>query len=112
MMMTKEECMKALRYITDLYEELYITRLKESGNHIDDTKEYWILEQLINEHFELLEKYTPKKVINRHYAGYVREAYDAYDIYEGICPNCGKQIDSYESEVLCVYCEQRLDWED
>lgn len=50
-MLTKEECLKALRYITDLYEELYITRLKESGNHIDDTKEYWLLEELINEHF-------------------------------------------------------------
>lgn len=51
-MLTKEECYKALRYITNLYEELYITRLNESGNHIDDTKEYWILEQLINEHFD------------------------------------------------------------
>ena len=51
-MLTKEECYKALRYITDLYEELYITRLKESGNHIDDTKEYWLLEQLIEEHFD------------------------------------------------------------
>lgn len=51
-MLTKEKCLQALRYITDLYEELYITRLKESGNHIDDTKEYWILEQLINEHFD------------------------------------------------------------
>lgn len=52
MKLTKEECYKALRYITNLYEELYITRLKESGNHIDDTKEYWILEELINEHFD------------------------------------------------------------
>lgn len=51
-MLTKEECYKALRYITNLYEELYITRLNESGNHIDDTKEYWILEQLIDEHFD------------------------------------------------------------
>ena len=51
-MLTKEECYKALRYITNLYEELYITRLNESGNHIDDTKEYWLLEELINEHFD------------------------------------------------------------
>ena len=100
-MLTKDECLKALDKLR--------TNGKMASLAISGCR---VFEQLINEHFELVEKYTPKKVINRHYEGYVREADDAYDIYEGICPNCGKQIDSYESEVLCVYCEQRLDWED
>lgn len=59
---------------------------------------------------ELVKKATPKKPINLTRAGYIREAYDAYDVYEGICPNCGNQIDSYESEQLCVFCDQRIDW--
>ena len=46
--MTENKYQKALDSIVDTYEDLYINKLHESGWHIDDLKEYWILQELVD----------------------------------------------------------------
>lgn len=99
-MITKEECTVALENLKNGYRWML-----PSGENAFD-KSVSILKELINAHFELIEKATPKKTIWNKSGGF----------YE--CPNCTlsleyvydlhKRIDS-EFE-CCPYCGQALDW--
>lgn len=98
-MLTKEKCNLAI-------ECLKISALE--GTHSNNRKyvlnNYEEIKQLINEHFELVEKATPKKPIEKpsFASGYK-------------CPNCESNIVLHGSHEICPtpccsWCGQALDW--
>lgn len=55
---------------------------------------------------EALEKQLPKKVKMRtEYS----DLNDKLICYDGFCPNCGKEVNSYRNK-SCSHCTQMLDW--
>lgn len=103
-MLTKEECLEALHYlVSGQCSYCWKTHGKETDVECQESKQ--MLEQLINEHFELVEKATPKKAILVH-------DYDGY-VYE--CPNCHEEFrPNYILDNItwkgCPFCLQALDW--
>lgn len=87
---------EALDVIVDRYEYLYINKLHESGNHIDDLEEYWTLN-------ELVEKSKPKKPI---------VVSNEFDMLSFECPNCHKKTYTNMIRKYCGDCGQKLDWGD
>ena len=55
---------------------------------------------------EALEKQLPKKVKTRTE---YRDLNDKLICYDGFCPNCGKEVNSYRNK-SCSHCTQMLDW--
>jgi hypothetical protein len=55
---------------------------------------------------EALEKQLPKKVKMRTE---YRDLNDKLICYDGFCPNCGKEVNSYRNK-SCSHCTQMLDW--
>lgn len=55
---------------------------------------------------EALEKQLPKKVKTRTE---YRDLNDKLICYDGFCPNCGKEVNSYRNK-SCNRCTQMLDW--
>ena len=55
---------------------------------------------------EALEKQLPKKVKMRTE---YRDLNDELICYEGFCPNCGKEVNSYRNK-SCSHCTQMLEW--
>ena len=55
---------------------------------------------------EVLEKQLPKKVKTRTE---YRDLNDKLICYDGFCPNCGKEVNSYRNK-SCNRCTQMLDW--
>lgn len=53
-----------------------------------------------------LEKQLPKKVKMRTE---YRDLNDKLICYDGFCPNCGKEVNSYRNK-SCSHCTQMLDW--
>lgn len=114
--MKKEECLQALKDFT------FCVLRNHNGNTKFDEKskklvlnsrrqrQHDMLLQLINEHFDLVDKVTPKKVKNMN-DHYIYETYD-YDYTDGNCPNCGRSLayDEYNRTEWCPYCGQRLLW--
>lgn len=92
-MLTKEECMKAL------------DSLSASAKLISCcTWNYEkVLRQLINEHFELVEKTTTKKVI----VNGIREGRTIKTV-SYTCPSCGNRIGR---GYFCEHCGQVLGWD-
>lgn len=108
----------------DALNELFVYS-KHSANKVEILsliKCYEKLEQLINEHFELKEKYeklvdkaTPKKPINKtvektgkHAVGkWARGYYDTIDHI--VCPHCGKRL-KVNGKPHCDKCGGALDW--
>lgn len=98
-MLTKEECLKAVELIKESYGE---------GEFQYNYDEIYLLEQLINEHFELVEKTTPKKISKKvdrlKYNHYFCNSCSAYLGSEFLpkgnyCPTCGQKIDWSEEDV-------------
>lgn len=61
---------------------------------------------LYNITIEALEKQLPKKVKTRTE---YRDLNDKLICYDGFCPNCGKEVNSYRNK-SCNRCTQMLDW--
>ena len=103
-MLTKEECLKTLE--DSRFLEVVIRGEKgnfEQYSDFKDTVTFVLLEQLINEHFELVEKATPMKV-------------EVIDLDFGYfdCPKCGNTFCFYGEGFECNYCPdcgQTLYWE-
>lgn len=99
-MLTKEECNLAIECLKiSALESTYSNNRKYVLNNYEEIK------QLINEHFELVEKTTPKRAILMH-------EYDGY-VYE--CPNCHEEFrPNYILDNItwkgCPFCLQALDW--
>lgn len=55
---------------------------------------------------EALEKQLPKKVKMRTE---YRDLNDKLICYDGFCPNCGKEVNSYRNK-SCSHCTQMIDW--
>ena len=55
---------------------------------------------------EALEKQLPKKVKMRTE---YRDLNDKLICYDGFCPNCGKEVNSYRNK-SCSHCTQMLEW--
>lgn len=55
---------------------------------------------------EALEKQLPKKVKMRTE---YRDLNDKLICYDGFCPNCEKEVNSYRNK-SCSHCTQMLDW--
>lgn len=55
---------------------------------------------------EALEKQLPEKVKMRTE---YRDLNDELICYEGFCPNCGKEVNSYRNK-SCSHCTQMLEW--
>lgn len=55
---------------------------------------------------EALEKQLPKKVKMRTE---YRDLNDKLICYDGFCPNCGNEVNSYRNK-SCSHCTQMLDW--
>lgn len=55
---------------------------------------------------EALEEQLPKKVKMRTE---YRDLNDKLICYDGFCPNCGKEVNSYRNK-SCSHCTQMLDW--
>ena len=94
----------------DALNELFVYS-KHSANKVEIlslTESYEKLEQLINEHFELKERYeklvdkaTPKKpTIRKSPRGYI----------EFECPGCHKATSLNFYRPCCVECGQKLNW--
>lgn len=77
----------------------------EDGLEISDT----CLDDLYPSEFailqELVDKETPKKVLNKHKEYVFPEAYR----FSGRCPNCKNHVDENR---YCNRCGQKLDWSD
>lgn len=93
--LTKEECLEAFNHI------LHCDR--DTCSWISDAyrNDFSTLYELINEHFELKEKATPKKLIEMS-----KESYDTI----GICPYCGVWCYMEYHDEYCGNCGQALDW--
>ena len=104
--MNKDECEKALEY---MHCPIINTMTEEMA--------YEILNNLINKHFELVEKYqsikekTNSKKPNLEGEGYDESGNMMYDTW--ICPNCEKHYElDYEEYDYCPNCGQMIDWSD
>ena len=100
-MLTKEECIKALRGL-EMIERA--ENFEKWGGQVAPQIKCDVIEQLIKEHFELVEKATPKKPIEKSSfaSGYK-------------CPNCESNIVLHGSHEICPtpccsWCGQALDW--
>lgn len=92
--MNKEECMRAAELISE-----YVFTSNEYTPTVDQMLEALeLIDRLIDEHFELVDHTTPKKII---------WIYDD----EPVCPACSEAIDAGNQD-LCEFCGQRLDWSD
>lgn len=106
--MNKDECEMALNEISNVLENNNFCAL---FNSIE------ILTKLVNEHFEIVEKYqsikeksNPKKP-NLEGDGYDESGNMMYDTW--ICPNCEKHYElDYQEYDYCPNCGQRIDWSD
>lgn len=106
--MNKEKCEMALNEISNVLKNNNFCAL---FNSIE------ILTKLVNEHFEIVEKYqsikeksNPKKT-NLEGDGYDESGNMMYDTW--ICPNCEKHYElDYQEYDYCPNCGQRIDWSD
>lgn len=108
-MLTKEECIEALNYLAS-GQCSYCW--KKNGDKVTDFEcheSYELLVKLINEHFELVEKATPKKYGTKTVKAKSFEDCE-FDIIHAICPTCGYIIDDFEHYAGCPYCLQAIDW--
>lgn len=92
--LSREECERALETLEQYM--YYVYETSQETVNANDCYEINVFRQLINEHFELVEHTTPKKVVW---------------IYndEPLCPSCSEAIDAGDQD-LCEFCGQRLDW--
>lgn len=70
------------------------------------TSGYYMLCEALDIAIEALEKQLPKKVKTRTE---YRDLNDKLICYDGFCPNCGKEVNSYRNK-SCNRCTQMLDW--
>lgn len=89
--MTKEQCLQAAEIISQcIFASNEYTPFYAASDAIK------LLNKLIEEHFELVDHTTPKKVV-----------WIFAD--EPLCPSCSEAIDAGDQD-LCEFCGQRLDW--
>lgn len=70
------------------------------------TSGYYMLCEALDIAIEALEKQLPEKVKMRTE---YRDLNDELICYEGFCPNCGKEVNSYRNK-SCSHCTQMLEW--
>ena len=108
-MLTKEECLEALNYLASgQCSYCWKTHGKETDVECQESKQ--MLEQLIDEHFELVEKATPKKPI---YKAFDDNGFGKIIPTEAYCPICGYEFEFGSwNERANHHCEcgQAIDW--
>lgn len=103
-MLTKEECIEALNYLASGQCSYCWKNNGDKATDFECHESYELLVKLINEHFELVEKTTPKKVKDKKWTNgeFISLSY-------GKCPSCGAEAWGCDDD-YCPKCGQALDW--